>query len=127
MKEIPVKHEKQLKVEYGDDSSCLVTLRDVEIAPNSEIVISFGLRKIMIPFEDYPNDPNRGLNIPQMPVFYTLGSDPSVKKTMSQSMLLKNMEPDFSMPFNVNAVTNALIGLLFINTYNSLVKPKRLI
>ena len=79
MKEIPVKHEKQLMVEYGDDSSCLVTLRDVEIAPNSEIVISFGLRKIMIPFEDYPNDPNRGFNIPQMPVFYTLGSDPSVK------------------------------------------------
>jgi hypothetical protein len=35
------------------------------------------------------------------------------------------MEPDFSMPFNVNAVTNALIGLLFINTYNIIVKPKR--
>lgn len=45
----------------------------------------------------------------------------------SQSLLLKNIEPDFSMPFNVNAVTNALIGFLFINTYNLLVKAKRFI
>ena len=62
-----------------------------------------------------------------MPIFFTIGSNPEVHESVSQSMLLKNMEPDFSMPFNVNAVTNALIGLLFINTYNSLVKPKRLI
>lgn len=40
-------------------------------------------------------------------------------------MLVKNIEPDFSMPFNVNAVTNALLGFLFINMYNVIVKPKR--
>ena len=63
VKQVPVVYEKQLKAEYGSDSSCLVTISDVDIPPNSEIVISFGLRKIMIPFEDYPNDPNRGFNI----------------------------------------------------------------
>ena len=58
-----------------------------------------------------------------MPIFYSIeGRSYSI---YSKSLLVHNMEPDFSMPFNVNAVTNALVGLLFINTYNSLVKPAR--
>jgi len=36
-------------------------------------------------------------------------------------------EPDFSMPFNVLAVTNAMLGVFFINMFNVLVKPKRLL
>jgi hypothetical protein len=87
------------------------------------MLITFGVRKVLLPFEDYPNDPNRGFNIPQMPIFYSI-EDRSYS-IYSKSLLVHNMEPDFSMPFNVNAVTNALIGLLFINTYNSLVKPAR--
>jgi len=86
-------------------------------------LISFGVRKILLPFEDYPNDPNRGFNIPQMPLFYKY--DDRSGSLFSKSLLVQNLEPDFSMPFNVNAVTNALIGLLFINTYNTLVKASR--
>jgi hypothetical protein len=33
--------------------------------------VTFGVRKILLPFEEYPNDPSRGFNIPQMPIFYT--------------------------------------------------------
>jgi hypothetical protein len=58
-----------------------------------------------------------------MPVYYSFGEEKG--SFFSKAMLVQNMEPDFSMPFNVNAVTNALIGLLFINTYNIIVKPKR--
>jgi hypothetical protein len=58
-----------------------------------------------------------------MPVYYSFGEEKG--SFFSKTMLVQNMEPDFSMPFNVNAVTNALIGLLFINTYNIIVKPKR--
>jgi hypothetical protein len=85
------------------------------------------VRKVLIPFEEYPNDPNRGFNIPHMPIYYHYEGDIDQQSTTtySQSLLLKNIEPDFSMPFNVNAVTNALIGFLFINTYNLIVKPKR--
>jgi hypothetical protein len=60
-----------------------------------------------------------------MPIYYTFGQSWDMK--FSKSLLMANMEPDFSMPFNVNAVTNALIGLLFINTYNALVKPSRFV
>jgi len=87
------------------------------------MLITFGVRKVLLPFEDYPNDPNRGFNILQMPIFYSI-EDRSYS-IYSKSLLVHNMEPDFSMPFNVNAVTNALIGLLIILTYNSLVKPAR--
>jgi hypothetical protein len=59
-----------------------------------------------------------------MPIFFSLGNGTS-GWLYSKSLLVHNLEPDFSMPFNVNAVTNALIGLLFINTYNTLVKPSR--
>lgn len=81
----------------------------------------------MIPFENYPNDPHRGWNVPQMPIYYAIDGENYWQEIQSKSLLVKNMEPDFSMPFNVNAVTNALIGFLFINIYNTLVKPKRFI
>lgn len=61
-----------------------------------------------------------------MPLFYRVkGEEWTMKQT--KSLLVKTPEPDFSMPFNVNAVTNALIGFIFINTYNTLVKPKRFV
>lgn len=62
-----------------------------------------------------------------MPLYYQISEDSERNwhEIMSKSMLVKNIEPDFSMPFNVNAVTNALLGFLFINMYNVIVKPKR--
>ena len=90
-------------------------------------MISFGVRKILILYEEYPNDPNRGFNIPQMPIYYKATESKIWLESYSKSFLVKNMEPDFSMPFNVNAVTNALIGFIFINTYNTIVKAKRFV
>ena len=76
-------------------------------------------------FEKYPNDPARGENIPQMPIYFK-ESDDTWKMTTSASLLLNIPEPDFSMPFNVMAATNSMLGVFMINMYNSLVKPKRL-
>jgi hypothetical protein len=115
--------EGQIELEYDSDSSCIIRIKDLVIPPHTEMLITFGVRKLLLPFEEYPNDPNRGFNIPQMPIFYSI--EGHSYSFYSKSLLVHNMEPDFSMPFNVNAVTNALIGLLFINTYNSLVKPSR--
>jgi len=33
-------------------------------------------------------------------------------------------EPDFSMPFNVNAITHMLFGILLVNTVFALYKEK---
>jgi Gpi16 subunit, GPI transamidase component len=54
----------QIEVEYDQESNCLIRIKDIRIPANSEVFISFGFRKILLPFEEYPNDPNRGFNIP---------------------------------------------------------------
>eukprot|EP00347_Sterkiella_histriomuscorum_P003512 403364016 len=130
--EIQLDYDK-IKLEFKEDSSSILRLKNLKVPAYSELVISVQLRKHLNGFEDYPNDPNRGFNIPQMPIYFRkLGLNDSQndgvwQEIYSKALLIQTLEPDFSMPFNVNAVTNALIGFLFINTYNVLVKPKRLI
>ena len=34
----------------------------------------------------------------------------------SDGLLISTPEPDYSMPFNVNAITHMLLGILFVNT-----------
>lgn len=51
-----------------------------------------------------------------MPVFYLFEKETKQEYVYSDSILLMTPEPDFSMPFNVNAVTHALFGIIFCNT-----------
>lgn len=48
----------------------IVTIEKIIIPAESEVVISFGISKYLREWETYPNDPSRGFNIMQMPVFY---------------------------------------------------------
>lgn len=43
---------------------------EVTIPANSEIMLQIGIKKHLMNFMDYPNDPQRGHNIMQMPVLY---------------------------------------------------------
>lgn len=74
-------------------------------------------------FEEYPNDVSRGFNIPHVPVFYEM-NDGKKDFVFSDSMLVMTPEPDFSMPFNVMAVTNMLLGTLFVNTVFAIIKDE---
>ena len=75
-----------------------------------------------------------------MPVLYTEFTKPTPEEVASGEvqkskklwqaiespyMLVQIPEPDFSMVFNVNGVTFAVLGILIVNIYNTLVKPKR--
>lgn len=73
-----------------------------------------------------------------MPLYYTVLSKRSKAdkhgegettwhEIQTNSLLVKTPEPDFSMPFNVNAVTNAVVGFVFINAFYTIVKPKRFV
>lgn len=125
-----------IKRAEGLSSENVITISNLVIPPQAELIITFGIKKSMMQFEEYPNDPQRGFNIMHMPILYrefvkTLEEDVVVRpdlpwKSMdSAAMLVQIPEPDFSMPFNVNAVTFGLLGVFMINMYNSLVKPKR--
>jgi hypothetical protein len=74
---------------------------------------------------DYPNDPQRGHDIMHMPIQFSYSEE--WQQMTSAALLVQTPEPDFSMPFNVNAATNSMLGVFFINMFNSLVKAKRFI
>lgn len=35
----------------------LITIRNLVVPPQAELIISFGVKKTLMQFEDYPNDP----------------------------------------------------------------------
>ena len=51
-----------------------------------------------------------------MPIYYQFEDKTNFEQVYSQAILVVAPTPDFSMPFNVNAVTHVLFGSLFINT-----------
>ena len=136
-KEYSLEQEKDysLKIDYFNRESGtpenILTIYDLIIPARSEIAINFGISKTLIEFEKYPNDPSRGFNVMQMPVLYQKvaadGSAQPWNEIDSAGLLVQIPEPDFSMPFNVNSVSNALIAVLTINIFNVLVKGKRLL
>lgn len=51
-----------------------------------------------------------------MPIYYRFDGEKGQGEVYSDSILIQTPEPDFSMPFNVNAISHALWGILFCNT-----------
>lgn len=64
--------KQSIKIVFDSHSNSLLTISGLVVKAKTEVTISFGVRKILIPFEEYPNDPNRGFNIPHMPIQYTV-------------------------------------------------------
>ena len=95
------------------------------LKPQEQIVVTMEYQKALRNFEEYPNDIARGLNIQHTPVFFKFskdGEEESLGEVMAPAILLGTPEPDFSMPFNVNAITNMLFGLVLVKTMNILYK-----
>jgi hypothetical protein len=83
--------------------------------------ISIHLEKNIQQFELYPNDPQRGWDIPSTPLYF--GASNSTYFTSQLIVMIP--EPDFSMPFNVMCITGSVIGF-FITSLQTLElwKPK---
>ena len=105
---------------YSEEGT-LVRVEGIHVRAGEEVCLVMEVKKRLLHFEAYPNDPNRGLDVPQMPIMYDIcaegGSDCVRKSTFSRAMLVQIPQPDFSMPFNVNAITSSLIGFIFINFF----------
>jgi hypothetical protein len=86
-------------------------------------MVTYQINKVLRNFEEYPNDISRGFNLEHTPIHYKL-SGQREQMIYSNSILIQTPEPDFSMPFNVNAFTHMLFGILFVNTVFILFKDK---
>ena len=47
-----------------------ITISNLIVPPRGEVVITYGILKSLMQFEQYNNDPARGFNIQHMPILY---------------------------------------------------------
>ncbi len=82
--------------------------------------VSLPLEKKFKQFEEFPNDPQRGHDY--LSSLYYLEEEEGVVGLsgleQSNALLVFINEPDFSMPFNVIAVSSAVIAYLLISVFN---------
>jgi hypothetical protein len=81
------------------------------LQPGERIRLKVRLVKVMQVFESYPTDPQRGWDVPSMPLFYSYKGERLEQPT--SRLLIMIPEPDFSMPFNVMCVACSLISFYF--------------
>lgn len=63
----------KVKIEFTENSHSLITVTISKpdlIQFSHQLLVTYGINKALQNFEDYPNDIQRGFNIPHMPVFY---------------------------------------------------------
>ena len=68
MTDIEFIHKDSLKEMNAVET--LVTISDLIVPPRAEVMITYGVGKSLMQFEQYTNDPSRGFNIQHMPVLY---------------------------------------------------------
>lgn len=81
------------------------------LQPGERMRVKVQLVKVMQQFESYPSDPQRGWDVPSMPLVYFYRGERLEQPT--SRLLIMIPEPDFSMPFNVMCVACSLISFFF--------------
>jgi hypothetical protein len=99
---------------------------DVVLPPTGSAVITLPFTKVLLGFEEYPNDPHRGVDIPSFPLTVTsLDTNTEVLQVSGPRLLVMTPEPDFSMPFNVICIVGGIFSFLFSAIHsNALWKAK---
>ena len=113
-----------VKVQYTEDSDSIVQMlltpgekKTSILLPGEKLMLTYKINKVLRNFEEYPNDIARGFNLEHTPIYFKrVGQEKYTGMVYSNSVLIQTPEPDFSMPFNVNAFTHMIFGLIFVNT-----------
>jgi hypothetical protein len=98
-----------MKFDCNDQKECNIMIVK-HLAPKQSIEICFRVKKILIPFEDYPNDGERGIDLVPLIGFA------SNTYFLSSSELAAIPIPDFTMPFNANGMATMVMLYPFITT-----------
>jgi phosphatidylinositol glycan class T len=97
----------------------------VQLPPDSSMCISMEYNYRFLPFDAFPSDPNRGLNIP--PSFAQFSCPTCSVATPSttlftSSLLLLPPTPDMTMPFNVISLTTTVYAFIIGSVMNILIR-----
>lgn len=87
------------------------------LEPNQIMLLHLDVQKNMLNAENQPVDASMDANVPPLPILYHEVTDGKVTKEQmkiaySESWVIVNMEPDRSMPFNINAMFVGCIGIV---------------
>jgi phosphatidylinositol glycan class T len=95
---------------------------NMTVSRDTELQVTLDYEPVLVPFQQFPADPNRGIELPPTQFIFeaecTLGST----KLYSSPLLLMPPVPDMSMPFNVISLTCTLYAFVIGSLANLLVR-----
>lgn len=101
----------------------IVVEYNITLSPKTEVEVTLDYEPVLLPFQQFPADPNRGMELP--PSRFTFESDCLSLESMqlySSPVLLMPPVPDMSMPFNVISLTCTLYAFVIGSLANLLVR-----
>ena len=87
------------------------------LPPQSSVRLTIGYDPVLLPFQRFPPDPNRGMELPPSWVVWN-----STHTLYSPSLLLLPPVPDMSMPFNIISLTCTLYAFVIGSIINTIVR-----
>lgn len=93
----------------------------------SSFFISVDYDYVLMNFEDFPADPNRGMELPPSVVTFSCASASNTTPTpyarlYSEALLIMPPVPDMSMPFNILSLTSTLYAFCIGGLVNLLIR-----
>lgn len=116
-----IKDMQHHEILFHEDGSVVMQFEGLQL--ESSLKVSVEYDPVLLPFEHFPGDPNRGIELfPSMAVFSSSCLPDHKLRLCSNSLLLMPPVPDMSMPFNVISLTCTLYAFLFGSLLNLLVR-----
>jgi len=96
---------------------------NVTLSPKTELQVTLDYEPVLVPFQQFPADPNRGMELPPTQFLFksecVLGGS---IKVYSSPLLLMPPVPDMSMPFNVISLTCTLYAFVIGSLANLMIR-----
>ena len=141
---LPIVHSvdnPHIYIDFDSQKNCYFKIFGITINAGEMLTIRLEIEKRVLLFEDYPNDASRGFELRPMPLFYYEGEEGNMDDDKSaygsilnigqneiiykgrtdwgviysNGLLVMIPQPDFSMPFNVIAITSTVASYFFVN------------
>jgi hypothetical protein len=97
----------------------------VQLPPDSSLCVSMEYNHRFLPFDFFPSDPNRGINIPPSFAHFSCPTCTAASQSttlFTSSLLLLPPSPDMTMPFNVISLTTTIYAFIVGSVMNILIR-----
>jgi phosphatidylinositol glycan class T len=93
-----------------------------KLAPETDFEVMLDYEPVLLPFQQFPGDPNRGIELPPTQFVFESECATGPVKLYSSPLLLMPPVQDMSMPFNVISLSCTLYAFIIGSLANLLVR-----